>query len=249
MFAKAHLINYPVGKGKEDMSIDVCVVGGGMIVHDQILPSLYHLQRTGAIGQIDIAATSSARIRDLLNERFERAFPGQSFRANPPAGADPGERQPDLYKEVVAGLAPRNLVLVATPDPLHYEMVRFALEHDQHVLCVKPLVQTIKHAFELEKLARERGLFVGIEYHKRFDRRALEAREFYRQGRFGQFRCGEAKVTCPPRSDFKYTSVKGSRNKVTNIFERRIWSPVRFSIKSGNFASKVLGLVALAVRM
>jgi predicted dehydrogenase len=139
------------------MSIDVCVVGGGMIVHDQILPSLYHLQRTGAIGQIDIAATSSARIRDLLNERFERAFPGQSFRAHPAAGADPGERQPGLYKEVVAGLAPRNLVLVATPDPLHYEMVRFALEHDQHVLCVKPLVQTIKHAFELEKLRGATG--------------------------------------------------------------------------------------------
>jgi predicted dehydrogenase len=179
------------------MSIDVCVTGGGMIVHDQILPSLYHLQRSGAIGRIGVAATSSARLRDLLDERFERAFPGQSFRAHPPLDADPDERRPDLYKDAVAALAPRNLVVVATPDPLHYEMVRVALERDQHVLCVKPLVQTVEHAFDLEKLARERGLFVGVEYHKRFDRRALEAREHYRRGRFGQFRCGEAKMVEP----------------------------------------------------
>ena len=27
--------------------VDVTIVGGGMITHDQILPSIYHLQRTG----------------------------------------------------------------------------------------------------------------------------------------------------------------------------------------------------------
>lgn len=179
------------------MSLDVILIGGGMIVHDQILPSLYHLQRLGAVGQIDVVATSSARIRDLINPRFERAFPGQRFTAHPPATEDPGKRFPDLYQQVVSRARPRQLVIIATPDQLHYPMLRFVLEHDQHVVCVKPLVQTVAHAMEIEKLARSRGLFVGVEYHKRFDRRALEAREQYRQGRFGQFRAGEAKLIEP----------------------------------------------------
>ena len=38
---------------------------------------------------------------------------------------------------------------------------------------------------------------MGVEYHKRFDRRALDARGQYRAGRFGQFRCGEAKLIEP----------------------------------------------------
>ena len=46
-------------------------------------------------------------------------------------------------------------------------------------------------------MARRKGLFVGVEYHKRFDRRSLEARLQYRRGRFGQFRCGEAKLVEP----------------------------------------------------
>jgi predicted dehydrogenase len=36
-----------------------------------------------------------------------------------------------------------------------------------------------------------------VEYHKRFDRRALDARLQYRSGRFGQFRCGEARMVEP----------------------------------------------------
>ena len=38
---------------------------------------------------------------------------------------------------------------------------------------------------------------MGVEYHKRFDRRALDARGLYRRGRFGEFRCGEAKLVEP----------------------------------------------------
>ncbi len=37
-----------------------------------------------------------------------------------------------------------------------------------------------------------RGLFVGIEYHKRFDDRSLMARRKYRAGDFGEFRLGTA---------------------------------------------------------
>jgi D-galacturonate reductase len=50
---------------------------------------------------------------------------------------------------------------------------------------------------EIENIARDRGLLVGIEYHKRFDRRSLDARRQYRAGRFGEMKAGEAKMIEP----------------------------------------------------
>jgi len=89
------------------------------------------------------------------------------------------------------------MVVVAMPDNLHYSVVKYALEHDQNVLCVKPLVLKYEQAVEIEKLALEKGRFVGVEYHKRFDRRSLVARRSYALGQFGSFVMGEAKLIEP----------------------------------------------------
>jgi len=178
--------------------VEVLVVGGGMITHDQILPSLYHLQRLGALEPISICALNSAPLRALAeDEVFRAAFPGHTFRPLPALDEPPERVFPDLFRQAVAGMPPYNLVVVAVPDHLHDAVIRAALEHDQHVLCVKPLVQKYAQAAQIERIARERGLFVGVEYHKRFDRRALDARGQYRRGRFGEFRCGEAKLVEP----------------------------------------------------
>ena len=69
------------------------IVGGGMITHDQILPSIYHLQRLGAIEAITICASTRPRSATLAkDETFQRAFPGQDRSAAPRArragGAD-----------------------------------------------------------------------------------------------------------------------------------------------------------------
>jgi predicted dehydrogenase len=172
------------------MAIRVSIVGGGMIVHDQILPSLYQLQRQGVVGDIDICASRHETVRALADaETLRRAFPGQSFRMHPEA---PGERQPELYKQVIASLPPRQLVIVALPDQLHYQAIMDALRHDQHVCAVKPLVLESRQGEEIAKEARRRALLVAIEYHKRFDDRSLMARRAYREGRFGEFRLGTA---------------------------------------------------------
>jgi D-galacturonate reductase len=178
--------------------IDVVIVGGGMITHDQLLPSIYHMQRRGEVGKIQICALGAAPLRELAEEEsFAEAFPGQSFEPLPALDTPDDRMFPDGYKQLIDQLAPRNLVVVAVPDHLHGSVIRYALEHDQHVLTVKPLVLKYDEAIELEKLALDRGLFVGVEYHKRFDRRSLEARRQYRDGRLGEFRCGEARLVEP----------------------------------------------------
>ena len=174
----------------------VTVVGGGMITQIQLLPTLYHLQRTGAIGPIGICALNAGPLRTLAADAtLAQAFPGQTFMPYPdPAKTDPKHSFPDLFKQVIEGMSPRNIVVVAVPDQLHYETASYALQHDQHVVTVKPLVLKHAQAIEVEKLAAERGLVVGVDYHKRFDIRSLMARREYRAGRLGEFRAGQANL-------------------------------------------------------
>jgi len=184
---------------KDRTSYEVTIVGGGMITEMQILPSLYHLQRMGQVGKINICALNAGPLRTLAgNQLLKKAFPGQSFAAYPDyTSVSDQENFPDLYRQVISDLPPRQIVFIALPDHLHHQAVLFALNHDQHVLCVKPL--TLKHveAIRIGNLAHEKGLFVGVEYHKRFDDRVGIARLKYRAGEFGEFRLGYATLIEP----------------------------------------------------
>ncbi len=170
----------------------VLIVGGGMITHDQLLPSLYQMQRQGRIGEISVCALNRRPIVALAEaEGLRTAFPGQSFRPYPESG-DLDQAHPDLYRQLIERLPPRQIVVVAVPDQMHYDVIMTALRHDQHVCTVKPLVLRHAQAVEIEREAFRRGLVVGVEYHKRFDDRSLMARRKYRDGLFGEFKLGTA---------------------------------------------------------
>ncbi len=62
---------------------------------------------------------------------------------------------------------------------------------------LKPLVLKYEQAAEIEKIAYEKGFFVGVEYHKRFDRRSLMAKRSCELKHFGEFVMGEAKLIEP----------------------------------------------------
>jgi hypothetical protein len=160
----------------------VALIGGGMIAHDQILPSLYQLQRLDVIGGIAICARRPETLDALAaNEQLQRAFPGHSF-----------VRVLEPYAELLTKLPPRCIAVVALPDHLHYDAIMAALRANHHVLAVKPLVLTAAQSVEIHQEARARSLVVGVEYHKRFDDRSLMARMRYRQGHFGEFKLGTA---------------------------------------------------------
>ncbi|MCK5850472.1 MAG: Gfo/Idh/MocA family oxidoreductase [Kiritimatiellae bacterium] len=171
----------------------VCIVGGGMITQVQLLPTIYDLQRKGVVGDISICALDSGPLKVLAEDpTLLKGFPGQNFDSYPALDTSPDEKFPDIYKEVIADLPKRSIVVVAVPDQLHNNVVQVALEHDQHICCVKPLVLKHDDAVAIEKSAYDKGLAIGIEYHKRFDDRSLIARRKYRAGDFGELRLGQA---------------------------------------------------------
>ena len=167
-----------------------------MITHDQILPAVYAMQRRGEVGEVWVCAQHGRTVRNLAAaSSIVEAFPRQSFRAFPdPAATDGEQPQPELFRLVIKQLPPRQIVIVALPDQLHFKAVMAALEHDQHVICVKPLVLTERESVLIEREAFKRGLFCGVEYHKRFDDRAHKARRYYRDGMFGEFKLGTARL-------------------------------------------------------
>ncbi len=153
-----------------------------MITHDQLLPSLYQLRRLGRIGRIRVCARNSSTLERLAaSEVIKNGFPEQSF-----------EAATEPYEEVLQSMEPRQLAVVAVPDPLHRDVILAALRADLHVCAVKPLVMSVADSIEIEEVASKRSLFVGIDYHKRFDDRSLMARRAYRVGKFGEFRLGNA---------------------------------------------------------
>lgn len=162
----------------------VLIIGGGMITRLQVLPSLYQMQRLGLIGEISITARSEATLTALsADPGIKSAFPGQNFASH--AG-------PDRYQQLLDELPDQSIVYIAIPDQNHYEVLCETLDRGHHVVCVKPLVLSHEHALDVQKRASERGLFVGVEYHKRYDDRNWIARKKYRAGQLGEFKLGQA---------------------------------------------------------
>ncbi|HSD27196.1 MAG TPA: Gfo/Idh/MocA family oxidoreductase [Vicinamibacteria bacterium] len=78
-------------------------------------------------------------------------------------------------------------VHVGTPNKLHFEMAKAALEAGKHVLCEKPLAMTSRETAELVALARRHPRqAAGVNYNIRFYPLSIEARERVRGGQLGK---------------------------------------------------------------
>ena len=78
----------------------VTAVGGGMITQIQLLPTLYHLQRTGRLGAISCCALDAGPLKAMMDDpSLVKGFPGQSFVPYPdPARVSSKDRFPELFK-------------------------------------------------------------------------------------------------------------------------------------------------------
>lgn len=66
------------------------------------------------------------------------------------------------YRDVIdAGM---DICLVASPHRFHYEHAKAALEAGAHVLCEKPFTVDPAHAWELDRIATERGLHLVVSF-------------------------------------------------------------------------------------
>ncbi len=90
------------------------------------------------------------------------------------------------YPEVLAD-PDVQVVHIATPNRLHFQMAADALRAGKHVMCEKPLAMTSGESSELVRLARQSPqLAAGVNYNIRFYPLCIEARERVARGEIGQ---------------------------------------------------------------
>ena len=105
-------------------AFNAVVIGGGMITHDQLLPSLYQLRRLGRIENIRVCARNAATLEKLgASEIIRTAFPEQTFDATT-----------EPYESALKSMAPRQLAVIAVPDPLHRDVECAKRQGDHRVL-------------------------------------------------------------------------------------------------------------------
>ena len=75
---------------------------------------------------------------------------------------------------------------ITTPNRLHFEMARAALEAGKHVMCEKPLAMNSGESAQLVALAKKAGVAAGVNYNIRFYPLALEARDMVQTGKVGE---------------------------------------------------------------
>jgi len=106
----------------------------------------------------------------------------------------PEERNHGTWQELLADERRRgaderaDVVVLVTPNHLHFEPARAFVDAGFHVVCDKPLVHTLAQAEELAALVAARGTLFAVTYNYTGYPMVREARELVRSGAIGAVR-------------------------------------------------------------
>jgi myo-inositol 2-dehydrogenase / D-chiro-inositol 1-dehydrogenase len=82
-----------------------------------------------------------------------------------------------------------DVIVVATPDHLHVELVLAAIDRGCHVFCEKPIATMAAEARLLVEAAAARGVALGVNHNRRFGFGYRTARRLVDEGRLGPLHC------------------------------------------------------------
>ena len=125
------------------------------------------------------AATDDAEIVALCARRMDLLEKAKSL--------DGAEIATTDWREVVD--CPKvNLVIVATPDALHYEPVLACAQLGKHMLCEKPTGVNVQQAYDMWLAYRDTGLGHYVPFWTRYMSAFVRARELVQEGLLGDVR-------------------------------------------------------------
>ena len=78
------------------------------------------------------------------------------------------------------------------PTTLHCAVAMDVLERGLHCMVEKPLDVTVEGCRQMIAKAKEKGVLLEVDFHKRFDPYHIELRESYLEGKFGEIEYGYA---------------------------------------------------------
>lgn len=90
----------------------------------------------------------------------------------------------DDYKKMI-DQADIQSVHICTPNDSHFDIAKYALEHDKHVYCEKPLTLNTEQAEELILLAEHKNKAAGVDFNYRNNAMVQEMRQRILNGAAG----------------------------------------------------------------
>ena len=79
-----------------------------------------------------------------------------------------------------------DLIVIAAPTNVHYELTKAALEADKHVVVDKPFVVTSREAKDLMALAKQKNKLLAVYQNRRWDGDFLTIQQLIKAGTFGK---------------------------------------------------------------
>lgn len=128
-----------------------------------------HIEALRRLGHVDVVALAECSA-DLAKSKAQTLGIAKSY-------GDYGELLKDDRIESVH---------VCSPNYLHYEMAKAALEAGKHVVCEKPLAISVAEAEELVELADKTGLVNAVNFNIRYYPLMRQVRMMVQKGDVGQ---------------------------------------------------------------
>ena len=171
-------------------TIKIALVGTGMFGGDVHARAYADLQRAGISPQLGRVGLD-AWARELGPIKFELVAVAARTEKSARRARQNFKRWTGHAPKAFAGSKPwldilrefpdLDVMAVATPDPLHVEVILASLKAGAHVVTEKPMCLDITEADRIIALARARNRIVAVDMHKRYDPDHLRIREEIRQ--------------------------------------------------------------------
>jgi predicted dehydrogenase len=81
-----------------------------------------------------------------------------------------------------------DLICITTPPNLHCDQTLYALEHDKHILCEKPMAMNVAEAAKMCETAKGKSVLALIDHELRFQSGRQKAYKMLHDGEIGKIR-------------------------------------------------------------
>ena len=160
------------------------VCGKGTDNFGTVLPAVMQFSQRNLLDQVQIAARSKKSLT-ILDHKLEQLKNSLNIPLEPVFYPYDSAFDPDSYLKALKELPDPGVVIIVTPDDLHYEMALACINAGKHILVVKPLTPTIKEARQLADAAKKANVYGAVEFHKRWDLANLKLKEAISTGKIG----------------------------------------------------------------
>lgn len=149
-----------------------------------LLPSVLELRKQGLVGNVLLCGRDGRKI-SLVRQKIRRM--AKQFDWDPTVEYFPVRRSvdPRAYREALKHLPKPGVVLIATPDGTHKEIILDCIKAGFHFVVVKPIVVRLKDLRDITRALRHAGVLGLVDYHKAYDEANLILKDEYESGKYG----------------------------------------------------------------